>query len=63
MQRRRRLEPGQGKSPLLQVRVADSALAAVVAEAERSGRSRGDVVREALEVYFAERHPEQAGAA
>lgn len=46
------LTPGTGSAPLLTVRVQPKHIAALDAEKGRSGKSRGEIVREALEVYL-----------
>lgn len=63
------LTPGAGSAPLLTVRVTPEQIDAVVEETSRSGKSRGEIVREALEAYLGiqvgspTEYPQEAGAA
>lgn len=49
-----RLEPGQGRCPRLTLRLPESQREAIDAIVRRTGRTRGDVVREALAAYLAD---------
>ncbi len=48
----RRLEPGAGASGVLSLRLGDSQRAALDEIVQRTGRSRGEVVREALSSFL-----------